>query len=299
MKKQTSSAIPIEATANEMETKELRTITEVILSKIDAEKIICFGSTINSVRNNSCFTVNTTQQHSTPNSYYLLVVPKATECIADIILQQKLEEEMKSTASVTILVHRMEEINAALQNGSSFFITLYRKGILLHDQEAEPFLFPASGQKISKRITKREDFWNRWFLLSEKFLKGAYFYYGEQDNNLSVFMLHQTLQHCYSGMLRVLTGYRSNSNSLRRLVKLIDNILPDASFSEKHTAENARLAGLLMKGFGDARYSEKFEITSEELGVLIAKIEKILKDGNTVCIDHLKNLREGKTSYIA
>ncbi len=299
MKKQTPSAGPIEATANDMETKELKIITELILSKINAEKIICFGSAVNSIKRNGSFKADSTYIQSKSNSYYLLVVPEATESLANNLLQQKLEAEMKSIASVTVLVHRMDEINTALQNGSSFFTTLYKKGILLHDNETECFICPAAGGDIGKRITRREDFWNRWFLLSEKFLKGAYFYYGEKDNNLSVFMLHQTLQHCYSGMLRVLTGYRSNSNSLRRLLKLIDNILPDASFSEKHTAENARLSGLLMKGFSDARYSEKFDITSEELRVLIIKIEKILKDGNTACIDHLKKLREGKTSYVA
>lgn len=298
MKKQKLPTIHLKATANDMETKELKTITEFILSKINAEKIICFGSTVSSIKNDSCFTADAKLIKSKPNSYYLLIVPKATESIADIALQQKLEEGMKSTASVTVLVHRMEEINTALKNGSSFFTTLYRKGILLHDNELEPFVFPASGEEISKRITRREDFWNRWFLLSENFLKGAHFYCGK-DNNLAVFMLHQTLQHCYSGMLRVLTGYRSNSNSLRRLLKLIDNILPDASFSEKQTAENARLSGLLMKGFSDARYSDKFNITTEELRVLLNRIEKILKDGNAACIDHLKNLREGKTSYIA
>lgn len=296
MKKQESPASHVKASVNDMEAEELKTLTEFILSKIDTEKIICFGSTVSSIKNNSCFAADTKYIKSKLNSYYLLVVPKATECIADITIQQKLEEKMKLTASVTVLVHRMEEINKALQSGSSFFTTLYRKGILLHDNEAEPFVFPSSGEEISRRITRREEFWKRWFLLSENFLKGAHFYCREKDNNLAVFMLNQTLQHCYSGMLRVLTGYRSNSNSLRRLLKLIENILPDASFSEKHTPENARLSGLLMKGFSDARYSDKFNITTEELGMLMNKIEKILKEGNTACIDHLKNLREGKTS---
>lgn len=299
MKKQESSASDVKATVNDMEANELKMLTEIILSKINAEKIICFGSIVSGIKNNSCFAADTKHMRLKLNSYYLLVVPKATECIADVALQQKLEEEMKPTASVTVLVHRMDEINTALQNGSSFFTTLYRKGILLHDNETEPFVFPASGAEISSRITRREDFWNRWFQLSENFLKGAHFYCREKNNHLAVFMLHQTLQHCYSGMLRVLTGYRSNSNNLRRLLKLIENILPDASFSEKHTPENARLSGLLTKGFSDARYSDKFNITTEELRMLMNRIEKILKEGNTACIDHLKNLREGKASYIA
>ena len=54
-----------------------------------------------------------------------------------------------------------------------------------------------------------------------------------------------------------------------------------------------------MKGFNDVRYNDKFNITTQELRMLINRIDKILKDRNTACIDHLKNLMEGKTSYIA
>lgn len=299
MKKQKSHAMATQDTSTDAEVKELKTITQFILSRIKAEKIICFGSTVNNVKNNSCFA----QEKDITlklNSYCLLVVPAATEPIADIALQQRLEEDIKAIAIVTIIVHRMEEINTALQNGSSFFTTIYRKGTLLHDNNLETFTIPVAGEAINKRITRREKFWNQWFKLSENFLKGAHFYSEEKHYNLSVFMLHQTLQHCYSAMLRVLTGYRSNSNSLRRLLRLIDNILPESSFSSiKHTPENARLSGLLMKGFSDARYSDKFDITTEELGALINKIEKILKDANIACLNHIKSLKEGKTSYVA
>ncbi len=299
MRKQEPTAVSVNATATEMESRELKTLTDFILTKVDAEKIICFGSKINSVQNSSCFLAVNRLIELRLNSYYLLVIPKVTEPISDFVLQQNLEKKLSSVANVTVLVHRMTEINSALQSGSSFFTTLYRKGTLLHDNELEPFVFPSAGGEVTERITRREAYWNRWYLLSENFLKGARFYCGAQENNLAVFMLHQTLQHCYSGMLRVLTGYRSDSNNLKRLLKLIENIRPEASLSAKQTPENVRLTALLLKGFSDARYSEKFAITTEELHQLFIKIEKILKDGNVTCIDHLKNLREGKASYIA
>lgn len=300
MKKQKLPATMVHDASSSVENSELKTITEFILSKVKAEKIICFGSTVHNIQNSSCFVTEKKHKTSIPNSYCLLIVPGATEPIPDMILQQRLEEDIKTTALVTIIVHRMDEINTALQHGSSFFTTIYKKGTLLHDNEAEPFAVPAEGGKINNRIIRRETFWGQWFKLSENFLKGAHFYQTEGQNNLAVFMLHQTLQHCYSAMLRVLTGYRSNSNSLRRLLRLIDNILPEASFSStKHTPENARLTGLLMKGFSDARYNEKFEITTDELMVLLKRIEKILEGANMACLGHLKHLKEGKIPYVA
>ncbi|WP_316816376.1 HEPN domain-containing protein [Pedobacter nyackensis] len=300
MKKRKTPGMAAQDTTVNVETKELRSITRAILTKTKAEKIICFGSTIKNVQHNSCFIQEKPQITLKQNSYYLLVIPAVNELTTDIILQQKLEEAVKEIASVTIIVHRMEEINMALQNGSSFFSAIYKNGKLLHDNDVEPFIVPTIGIAISKRISKREKFWDQWYLLSDNFLQGANFYYEKQLNNLAVFMLHQSLQHCYSGMLKVLTGYRSNSNSLKRLLKLIDNILPESSFSpDQHTPENARLLGLLLKGFGDARYSDKFEVTNAELNILITRIENILKQANTACLNHLNNLKLGKTPYIA
>lgn len=298
MKKQKTPVMAVQDAIAHVESKELKAIVRFILSRIHAEKIICFGSIVNDVKNTSCFLPEDHCATSKQNSYYLLIVPAAGEQIADIVLQQRLEQEIKTVAGVTIIVHRMKEINTALQNGSSFFSNIYKKGTLLYDNDAEPFAVPAKGADISKRILKREKFWDQWYLLSENFLKGANFYHEHQFNNIAVFMLHQSLQHCYSGMLRVLTGYRSNSNSLRRLLKLVDNVLPESSFSAiSHTPENARLLGLLMKGFSDARYSDKFDVTNAELTTLMGRIEKILQQANITCLAHLKNLKEGKVSY--
>ncbi|TCD03573.1 HEPN domain-containing protein [Pedobacter psychroterrae] len=283
------------------EASELKTITDFILTQFKIEKVICFGSIINNVQNSSCFKDAASEPEAKlQNSYYLLIIPEAAEMLADIAIQMRLEEDLKILANVTIIVHRMEEINAALENGSSFFTTIYKKGTMLYDQEKEAFVVPAPGAALNKRIIKREAFWHQWFTLSEGFLKGAVFFKNDHHHNLSVYMLHQALQHCYSGMLRVLTGYRTNANGLRRLMKLIDNILPDSSFTNvKKTPEDARLTGLLLKGFGDARYSDKFEITEQELSLMTDRIDEILKTANIACLQHIKKIKEGKTPYIA
>lgn len=280
---------------------QLEAITKLFLSKFAIEKIICFGSIINNMQNNSCFKASENEPAvELQNSYYLLVVPDTNERLKDLVIQMQLEENVKPLANVTIIVHRMEEINKALENGSSFFTTIYKKGTILHDQEKEAFVVPAPGISFNKRIIKRETFWFQWFNLSEGFLKGGVFFKNNNRHNLSVYMLHQALHHCYSGMLRVLTGYRTNTNGLRRLMKLIDNILPEASFASiKKTPEDAKLTSLLLKGFSDARYCDKFEITEQELSLMTARIEEILKTANTYCLQHINKIKEGKTPYIA
>lgn len=298
MKKQKAPLAAVNDVPETIETTELKRITRFILNKVKAEKIICFGSVVTTKKKISCFATDKGNAIPEPNSYCLMIVPSITEPIPDILIQQRLEEALKGFARVTVIVHRMQEINAALQNNSSFFTKVYRKGILLHDNDAEPFIAPAIGKNIHERIAKREKFWLQWLVLSQSFLMGARFYSGEQRNSLAVFMLHQSLQHCYAAMLRVLTGYRSNSNSLKRLIKLIDSVLPDASFSPvEPTPESARLSALLMKGYSDARYNDKFNINDEELSILINRVDKILKQASHICQEHIENLKQGKIAY--
>ena len=269
----------------------LKQITDYILKVIVPEKIVCFGSTVTHTVNNSCFIKE--QHTANPASYCLLIVPQAKERLADLVIQQTIERNCQTLASVTVIVHRMEEINRALQSGSSFFTAIYKKGLLVHDLGNEDFAVPLSGQSMNKRIIRREAFWNQWFKLSSDFMLGARFYASQQVNNLAVFMLHQSLQHCYSGMLRILTGYRTNSNSLRRLLKFIENGLPGSSFTslDVHTPEEARLLDILLKGYSEARYKKGFEIKAEEVTELLNRVQQILHQADLICREKIKSVK--------
>lgn len=276
----------------------IKILTDFILSRVRAEKILCFGSSVCYIGTKSCFTKDVLQQ-PVYNTYLLLIIPASAEQIPDFALQQRLEQEMKHFGNITVIVHRMVEINAALKSGSSFFTEIYKKGILWHDTGQEPFITPAAGIAIDKRIARREEFWKKWFLLSENFLKGATFYTTIQHNNLAVFMLHQTLQHCYAGMLRTLIGYRANSNSLNRLLSLVNSVLPQYSLSPKgDSPEMSRLVKLLNKGFGEARYNDKFEIRDQELSLLITRVKNILQEANIDCLNHIKKLKDKNTLHL-
>ncbi|RZJ79025.1 MAG: HEPN domain-containing protein, partial [Chryseobacterium sp.] len=291
MKKQKLKNLPMPSEPGFGEA-QVREITNQILKQYKFEKIIRFGSKINIVKKESCFVFD--EDHSLTsnelNSYYLMLIPSKDEKCADIKMQQRLEEQFKSIASVTILIHRMHEFNDALQNGSSFFKSIYKKGTILHDNNEEHFLSPAEGAPIDERIIRREKYWDHWHRLSMGFVRGGRFFIEEEKNSgLAVFMLHQALQHCYSGMIRVLTGYRTNSNSLRRLLQLIDLAMPDSSIftSFRATPEDLRLKGVLLKGFSDARYDDTFIVTKEDLFTLYNRIMSIINDGNKVCLQRI------------
>lgn len=297
MKKQ---KLPIAEKPQTAESIDFEKITAAILKKIKAEKIICFGSIINQKLIKNCFTAKEENiDCQAQNSYCLLIVPVLQESMPDILIQQRLEEELKHIANVVIIVHRTEEINQALEHGSTFFASVYKEGKMLYDRGEELFsgLF-LDTSSIPKRIIRREQFWRKWFQLSSDFLAGARFYASNQTSSLAVFMAHQALQHCYSGILRIYTGFRSNTNGLRRLMKLIEIVVPDYAFSSaKQSPEFARLTVLLLKGYGDARYNDKFEATEEEVAKILDRVADILNIANSACMARIKDIKDGTLSY--
>lgn len=274
---------------------QLQQITDYILTFINPEKIICFGSTITRTISKSCFVEEDNTEKIQPlNRYCLLVIPSVTEKTADILMQQTIEQNCKTMANLTVIVHRMKEVNQCLQQGSSFFTAIYKSGMLLHNLDQEPFVAAAPLIDQTQKISRRELFWNQWFQLASDFMLGAQFYTTQSKNNLAVFMLHQCLQHCYAGMLRVLTGYRTSSNSLRRLIKLIENALPESSFSTIHqnSPEENRLMAILLKGFSDARYNDDFAITQQEVIILIGRVGEILDGAHLICKERIETIKE-------
>lgn len=284
------------------ESIQLQQITAVITEHFAIEKLICFASTINEVKSRNCFGSEflSAEAVAGQNSYALLIIPSSAESTHDIQIAQRIEVECKPLAKVAVFVHRMDEINNALSNGSSFFSAIYYSGAVIHDLKQEAFITPVKGRDINRRIIERESFWNHWHNLTLNFLKGAKFYQEAGIDNLAVFSLHQALQHCYSGVLRVLTGYRTNSNGLPRLLKLVENVLPKQAFAtpNRSTPEEIKLITLLLKGLGEARYDHNFMITKGELDAMFIRIHHIIEETNRLCRQRISDIKEGKANYL-
>ncbi|WP_257666663.1 HEPN domain-containing protein [Parapedobacter tibetensis] len=280
--------------------EEIQQLITAITEVMAVEKIICFGNTIHRVVRKSCFEEIRPENGVAQNSYSLLVIPTADNTLHMAIAQQRIEEATKSVAAVIAIVHPMEEVNAALQNGSTFFTSIYKNGTLIHDRNELSFAVPSEGKPIAARITKREKFWDKWHALAKGFLQGATFYRTVEQPNLAVYLLHQAVQHCYAGMLRVLTGYRTNSNGLNRLLRLIDATVSYPAIAlPRQTEEDIRLTGILLKGHSDARYKDSFEATPEDVMKLMNCVTTIIDAADRRCRERIQQLKDGKVAYVA
>lgn len=281
-------------------TDELKQLAHVISQAVDVEKIICFGSICHRVIRKSCFEEADCERNNPRNSYNLLVIPSTARPMAVAIVQQQAEEAAKPIAEVAVIVHTMEEVNAALQRGSTFFTTICQKGIQIHDSGAISFRPSGAIGLTAKRIIKREQFWNKWHSLAQGFLQGAAFYQNNGLYRLAVYLLHQAAQHCYCGVLRVMVGYRTNAQSLDRLLCLIDTSAPHLSLAlPRQSAEDDRLVELLSKGYTDARYKDAFNASEEQVAALIDRISVMIDVADRQCRLRIQQLKANGIPYIA
>lgn len=275
----------------------LQRLGQAITQTIDVEKIICFGSFSHRMVRKSCFGEVEDESRTMRNCYSLLVVLPVSRISAGAVVQQQVEEAAKPFAEATVIVHTMEEVNAALQNGSTFFTTICNKGAVLYDHNTEPFTSPGTGKPLAKRIIRREEFWNKWHDLAQGFLQGAAFYQSINRNNLAVYLLHQATQHGYAGVLRVMVGYRTNAQSLRRLLRLVEMTVPHLSLSLPPLPADTQLVDILLKGYSDARYKDTFEVTDAQVATLMDHVARLIDTADAACRKRIQQLKDGEVAY--
>ncbi|WP_028297700.1 HEPN domain-containing protein [Olivibacter sitiensis] len=279
------------------ENEDLRQITARIKDAMVVEKIICYSSILERTEVISCFLNDSGEQSISETKHYgLLIIPGEEEKRGNSTIQQA-TENLFDNEEVISIVHRMDEVNMALKNGSTFFANIYKNGFLLYDREQLTVAQPATGKTQEERLARRTHFWNKWHALAKGFIDGAHFYLNTQNNTLAIYMLHQATQHALAGVIRVLSGYRSNSNSLQRLCRLVATLIPQSPLVlPKNSPKQARLTGLLLKGFSDTRYNEKFEASNEEVVELTARTERLLELADTLCCQKLADIRLGNAT---
>lgn len=278
---------------------EFKQLRDTITQAVTVEKIFCFGSTSHQTITKSCFGAEEATATAPKNSYSLLVIPSTPAAVANAELQWQVEEAVKPAVSATVIVHTIDEVNAALLAGSAFFVTVCRKGLLLYDRgtvQLQPF---GRGKPIEARITKRERFWNKWHDLATGFLRGAEFYENSGLYHLAIYMLHQAAQHSYTGVLRVMVGYRTNAQNLNRLIRLMDTMVPQLSLTTpRRTPEDIKLCDILSKGFGDARYKETFEVDRRQVAALVSQVSQLIDMADVQCRKRIQQLKSDEIAYI-
>jgi uncharacterized protein len=230
------------------------------------------------------------------SDYDVLVVVNSQSVAEDFEAWERANERLLQDHTVTghigtpvnVIVHTLQEVNDQLAHGRPFFVDIARDGIVLYEEPGHPLAEPKPLTPDAARAEAQRHF-DRWFPSAEAFQVSAEFLLRRGNPNEAAFNLHQTTERLYHCALLVLTLYSPKLHRLEKLRSKAEGI--DARLIEawpRDTKFARRSFTRLDRAYVDARYSEHYEITTEELGWLVERIKVLQTIVKDVCEERLK-----------
>ncbi|MGQ3178770.1 MAG: HEPN domain-containing protein, partial [Blastomonas fulva] len=176
---------------------------------------------------------------------------------------------------VNFIVHTLQEVNDGLAHGRYFFMDVAKDGIALHEAD-ERVLHTPKPKTPEQALAMAREYFDEWIPGAASFLKGYRFYLTERDWKKSAFLLHQSTESLYHGVLLVCTFYTPHNHNiafLRTQAERIDMRLVDA-WPRDNRPDRARFEKL-KEAYVKARYSKHYQIAEEELLWLGGCVEEL------------------------
>ena len=205
--------------------------------------------------------------------------------------EDRLMHEPGIKPPVNFIVHTLAEVNNALAQGQYFFSDIIREGIALYELKGEkPFVKPQPRTpEEALEVAKKQ--YQEWFPRIDEALRGAEFYVRDGNPKDTVFTLHQAVERAYITLLLVQTNYSPSTHNIKFLRSLAEQIDPRLiDVWSRETKQDRRLFELLKRAYVEARYSEHYSITAEELAWLGERAEALGAMVETICVARIAEL---------
>ncbi|QLC23950.1 HEPN domain-containing protein [Parasphingopyxis algicola] len=207
--------------------------------------------------------------------------------------EDRLMHEPSIKRPVNFIVHTLEEVNNELCKGQYFFSDVVKEGIALYELQGEkPFVEPQppTPEEALAAANKHHSFWME---SAGGFEKGVKFYINEGDLRKAVFLKHQMVENLYTCFLLVLTNYSPSTHNVKFLRSLAEDIDPRLiDVWPRETKADRRTFELLKRAYVEARYSEHYTITADELAWLGERAEALKAMVEAICIERIEKLTE-------
>jgi uncharacterized protein len=229
--------------------------------------------------------------HGYVSDYDILVILNRSELVHEYKIWNTAEDRiaLQVRPPLNILVHTLDEVNDALAQGQYFFTAIKGEGIILYESEKRELaeagdLSPAESKVIAEKHYEQwfESAKNFYVLFNTSLEKGFI--------KESAFLLHQATERFYACLLLVLTNYKPYTHNLKQLNSLtlsqderIAEVFPQDSKVQRRCFE------LLRKAYVDARYSEHYDITEEELMWLAERVQYLQQLTETLCQEKIES----------
>lgn len=198
--------------------------------------------------------------------------------------------------TVNLIVHDLREVNDALKRGEYFWTDIVREGIALYEVPGHPFATPqpmtsqAAAEMAERHFEAKAADLRRWIDTAEYQTGRAVD--DEGYRKLAAFSLHQAVETAYACFLLVHTFYFPRSHNikfLRSLAEDVDTALVEAWPREQRL--DRRRFELLKRAYVEARYSDQYDASAEDLEWLMARARLLHNRVSNLCQTRIAELK--------
>ncbi len=223
--------------------------------------------------------------HGYVSDYDILVIVNGREMVEEYKIWHIAEDRIsiRVRQPLNLLIHTLHEVNSALREGQYFFTDIRREGIVLFESDIRE-LAEAGNLTPEEYKTIAEKHYIQWFESANEFFLDYETPYRRGNYKNAAFLLHQVVERLFSCLLLVLTNYKPYTHNLTPLNSLA--ISQDERIAEVFPQESKiqrRRFQLLKNAYIDARYSEHYKITQEELEWLAERVKYLQELTEQLC----------------
>lgn len=228
------------------------------------------------------------------SDYDILLVLSHADLVNDVPHWRRVEDkaERRVKSPVNLIIHTGTEVNKWLNEGQYFFSDIQSEGIYLYSYNSKQNGLPEP-KRLSNQERKpiAEKHFKQWFESASNFYTIFSMTLEKGLLKEAAFQLHQSAERYFATLLLVHSNYRPKTHNIKRLQAMaiqldsrIVSIFPqDSRFSR-------RCFELLKRAYIDARYSEHYKITEEELTWLASEVGALKQVVESICTAHINSL---------
>jgi len=219
------------------------------------------------------------------SDYDILVIVSKNALVEEYDVWQPAEEQIarKVSAPLGLIVHTLDEVNKMLQQGHYFFKDIREQGIELYSVAGKTLAMPGDLTQ-AEQLTIANKHFNQWFESATDFFELFNISKEKEKLKQAAFLLHQVAERFFSCTLLVCTNYLPKTHNLAHLRSFCAQHHQDfTTLFPADTKDNRRSFQRLKRAYVDARYSEHYEITLDELNYLAGEVTKLQTLVATVC----------------
>jgi uncharacterized protein len=230
-----------------------------------------------------------------------LLIAVSHEKLTDIadywfVAEDKILRDPEVGRPVNIIVHTMSEVNEALAKGRYFWVDIIRDGVMLHELPGYPLAAPMPPTASDAYEVAKTQFERNGAVIAHR-IETFEFQMGRGAGEATwrreaAFMLHQAVEACYACFLLAQTFYFPRSHNLKFLRSLAedrDRRLVGAW--PRETKLDRRRFELLKRAYVEARYSDAYDISAEDLNALAGAVRRLRQIVGEVCRERIDVLR--------